>query len=230
MALFLGLLGGLSSQHNNTWPWEKGLLRSLEGEWTCAAAGQTEWPHVLQWLQTMFCQPGLYTCTQTHTRTHTYVPTHRETPVDGPRPSTSPSHWVIFTQALSPLIGADEGLIGSFFYNTQYLSNGKLREAAWVELMRGFAQIKDLVWACFTEWEKRKVEDIFCVLHIFHLCAGIWKEEGVAKGTQWLLKRWALVRIKGSVLYCLGAHSLVCLLIMRKGCSSNECGKVLSGQ
>jgi len=140
----------------------------------------------------------------THTHTHTYAQTHTETPGDGPHPSTSPSHWVIFTQALSPLIGADEGLIGSFFYNTQYLSNGKLREAAWVELMRGFAQIKDLVWACFTEWEKRKVEDIFCVLHIFHLCAGIWKEEGVAKGTQWLLKRWALVRIKGSVLYCLG--------------------------
>lgn len=26
------------------------------------------------------------------------------------------------------------------------------------------------------------------------------------------------------------AHRLVCLLIMREGCSSNECGKVLSGQ
>lgn len=198
MVLFLGLLGGQSSQRNNTWPWEKGPLRSLDSEWTYAAVGQTEWPQVLQWLQTMLCRPGLHTCTQT--RAHT----HRETHVDSPHPSTSPSHWVIFTQALSPLIGADEGLIGSFFYNTQYLSNGKPREAAWVELMRGFAQIKDLVWACFTEWEKRKVEDIFCILHIFHLCAGIWKEEGVAKGAQWLLKCWALVRIKGSVLYCLG--------------------------
>lgn len=35
---------------------------------------------------------------------------------------------------------------------------------------------------------------------------------------------------KGICSVLFGAHRLVCLLIMRKGCSSNECGKVLSGQ
>lgn len=49
-------------------------------------------------------------CTNTHTPTQT-----KTMHIDRPHPSTAPSHWVIFTQALSPLIGADEGLIGSFF-------------------------------------------------------------------------------------------------------------------
>lgn len=48
-------------------------------------------------------QPLTHPCEGTHTH------------VAGAHPSTSPSHRVIFTQALSPLIGADEGLIGSFF-------------------------------------------------------------------------------------------------------------------
>lgn len=53
------------------------------------------------------------------------------------------------------------------------------------------------------------------------------KERGAAVVAE---KRPALVPIKRSVLHCPGAHRLVCLLIMREGCSSNECGKVLSGQ
>lgn len=53
------------------------------------------------------------------------------------------------------------------------------------------------------------------------------KERGAAVVGQ---NRPALVQIKRSVPYCLGAHRLVCLLIMSEGCSSNECGKVLSGQ
>lgn len=74
MALFLGLLGGLSSQHNNTWPSEKGPLRSLESEWTCAAVGQNEWPQVPQLIQTMLCRhraTHMYTNTSMHT--HTYA-------------------------------------------------------------------------------------------------------------------------------------------------------------
>lgn len=54
--------------------------------------------------------PGVapHTCTQTPTDS----PTHTQTALT---PCSSPSHWVIFTRALSPLIGADEWLIGSFF-------------------------------------------------------------------------------------------------------------------
>lgn len=88
-----------------------------------------------------------------HKHEHTHTPRHTQTGVhiDRPHPYTAPSHWVIFTQALSPLIGADEGLIGSFFTTPSTYWGGKLREAAWAELMRGFAQIKALKLACFTE-------------------------------------------------------------------------------
>lgn len=105
-------------------------------------------------------------CTNTHTPPH--IKTKR---IDRPHPSTAPSHWVIFTQALSPLIGADEGLIGSFFYDTHYLSNGKLREAAWAELMRGFRQIKALKSACFTEQgERESWEYLLCLPHLSLMC------------------------------------------------------------
>lgn len=77
MALFLGLLGGLSSQHNNTWPWEKGLLKSLKSEWTCAAAGHAEWPQVLQLLQTMLCQHRAHTHTHKKQAHRPAVPFHR---------------------------------------------------------------------------------------------------------------------------------------------------------
>lgn len=53
------------------------------------------------------------------------------------------------------------------------------------------------------------------------------KERGAAVVAQ---NRPALVSIKRSVPYCLGAHRLVRLLIMSEGCSSTECGKVLGGQ
>lgn len=53
------------------------------------------------------------------------------------------------------------------------------------------------------------------------------KERGAAVVAQ---NRPALVPIKRSVPYCLGAHRLVCLLIMSEGYSSNECGEVLGGQ
>ena len=152
-------------------PEKRGPPRSRGGdEWTCAAAGQTEWPQVLPMVANSVVPggtPHMYTNTNTHSHTHTHTGAH----VDGPNPSTSPSHRVIFTQALSPLIGADEGLIGSFFYSTQYLSDGKPREAAWVELMRGFAQIKDLVRARFTEWEKKESWGYpLCPRHLSLMC------------------------------------------------------------
>lgn len=59
--------------------------------------------------------PYMYTNTSTGNLSHIHVRGHTHTHVAGAHPSTSPSHRVIFTQALSPLIGADEGLIGSFF-------------------------------------------------------------------------------------------------------------------
>lgn len=64
--------------------------------------------------------------------------------------------------------------------------------------------------------------------HVFHFTCRYLKRRGERR---WFAeKRPALVSIKRSVLHCPGAHRLVCLLIMREGCSSNECGKVLSGQ
>lgn len=56
------------------------------------------------------------------------------------------------------------------------------------------------------------------------------KERGVVEGTQWFAETLSTCAHKGICSVLFGAHRLVCLLIMRKGCSSNECGKVLSGQ
>lgn len=114
---------------------------------------------------------GLHICAQTHTHTHTFAhknQAHRPALTLPPLP-----HWVIFTQALSPLIGADEGLIGSFFflYNTHYLSNGKLREATWAELMRDFRQIKALKLACSTEQgERESWEYLLSPVHLSLMC------------------------------------------------------------
>lgn len=52
-------------------PEKKGPLRSLRSERSCAAVARSEWPQVLQLLQTMLCRPGLHTCPQTQAHTHT---------------------------------------------------------------------------------------------------------------------------------------------------------------
>lgn len=165
----------------------------------------------------------------TYVHKHTHTQAHKNQALDRPYPSTAPSHWVIFTQALSPLIGADEGLIGSFFYNTHYLSNGKLREATWAELMRSFRQIKASKLAHFTEQgERESWEYLLCPLHLSLMCRYL-KRRGSGKGCTVVAEMLSTCTHKGICPVLFGGPSFS-VLVMKEGCSSNECGKDCSGQ
>lgn len=86
------------------------------GEWMDLCCSGSVWMATSSSIITNYVVP---TCTQTQAHSHKHTHTRkkkkgtwRQTALTHLAP---PSHRVIFTQALSPLIGADEGLIGSFF-------------------------------------------------------------------------------------------------------------------